>query len=180
MTRFSFHRWKCVSHSLRSRQALSIAMVAILSLVWSTAGALKLASLADFADGLYALEAAPWNAVPFLALYIPLVEICVAVALVAPQWRVAGTIASGCMLLVFTVVIFVHRESSNGCACFGATVAVPPWMAISRNILLLAANLYLWRVLMKNAHTNMGSGVRFPDIRSSEGEPAHAHANECK
>jgi hypothetical protein len=105
-------------------------------------GVQKLVYPADFALAVYRFHLLPDAWVNPVAIYLPWLEITVAVCLLfVPKWRTAALWMALALLVLFTVAIAINllRGSAFGCGCFSASPAASPmsWLSIVRNIALL-------------------------------------------
>ncbi|MCA1702189.1 MAG: redoxin domain-containing protein [Actinobacteria bacterium] len=115
--------------------------------VFATAGLSKLIDRVGSRTALGEFGVPP-GAAPALAKALPLVEMTVAVALVAPMSAVAGAVGALLLLAAFSVVIAANlaRGRRPNCHCFGQLHSSPvgPW-TLARNVVLVGiAAFVLW------------------------------------
>ena len=125
----------------------TVTLVAALtmSVVFGLAGITKLLDLEGTRTAVRAFGA-PVAIVPVIALVLPLVELAVAVSLLAPTTRVVAAAGALGLLALFSVVIAVNlaRGKKPECHCFGQLHSAPTgWKTLARNGLLgsIAAGL---------------------------------------
>jgi thiol-disulfide isomerase/thioredoxin len=125
----------------------AVTLVAALTMsgVFGLAGITKLRDLEGTRTAVRAFGA-PVAIVPVIALVLPLVELAVAVSLLAPTTRVVGAAGALGLLALFSVVIAVNlaRGKKPECHCFGQLHSAPTgWKTLVRNGLLgsIAAGL---------------------------------------
>jgi uncharacterized membrane protein YphA (DoxX/SURF4 family) len=104
-------------------------------------GVLKLADPNAFATEIHNYQLFPALA-PLLAATLPVVEIVVGAAIVAgPRpWVRAGALASGALMLVFTIAVSsaLTRGINISCGCFGAGSGTITLITVLRDLALLA------------------------------------------
>lgn len=124
-------------------------------LCWLAAGVFGLAAwgkLRDplaFADSIaaYRLVPVPW-VISLLALTLPVLEMLLAVLLVAGWWRRTAILGLGALTVMFTAALLTAwgRGLEIDCGCFsgaGLPEVPVPW-AVARNVVLLAVFAFLW------------------------------------
>jgi thiol-disulfide isomerase/thioredoxin/uncharacterized membrane protein YphA (DoxX/SURF4 family) len=118
----------------------------VLTPVFAVAGFTKLADQ-DKTREMLAGFGAPQAHLRWMALALPLVELAVAVALIAPPLAYAGALAAAALLLLFTGIIVFNlaRGRRPACNCFGQISATPigPITLIRNGILTALALLAL-------------------------------------
>jgi uncharacterized membrane protein YphA (DoxX/SURF4 family) len=112
-----------------------------------TAGALKMAAPAGFADDVARYGLLPDALVNMVALTLPAVEVVAGVFLALGMWKraSAAVIAVMCVLFLVAVIVGLAR-GLEVCGCFGASVArkASPW-TLAEDIVLLVAAVWLWQ-----------------------------------
>jgi uncharacterized membrane protein YphA (DoxX/SURF4 family)/thiol-disulfide isomerase/thioredoxin len=121
---------------------VTLALRLLLSAVLLLAASTKLVDLSAFRSALDARPALRRFAGWFTWL-VPGAEICCASALILGPTAYVATVATGAMLLAFSVMLLASgtnafRTARMGCACFGAHRQTSQRRAIARNLLLLA------------------------------------------
>ena len=103
----------------------------------------KILDPAAFAAAVAGFISLPWFTVNLVAIFLPWVEVVLAVGLLLPRFRRGAVVGIAVLLLLFTLGIagnmILGREVA--CSCFGASFdAAQPvgWTEILRNFLLLA------------------------------------------
>jgi thiol-disulfide isomerase/thioredoxin/uncharacterized membrane protein YphA (DoxX/SURF4 family) len=112
-----------------------------LAAVFAIAGAAKLRDTRKFGDSLAAFGTPSALAMP-LAWILPLLELGVAVALLAPGTAWPAAIAASGLLITFASVLAITlaRGAAPECNCFGQLHAAPiSWGMVGRNVGLAAA-----------------------------------------
>jgi len=116
-----------------------------LAAVFAVAGVAKLADgessrLAVSGTGL------PAWATPLAAVLLPVVEVCVAGALLAAPIRAAAVSAVVLMAVLNAgLAVRVLRDENGGCNCFGrARETTVGWRTVARNLALAAAAVFLY------------------------------------
>jgi len=127
----------------------------------------KLRSPGRFAQVLRAYRLLP-EALVSLAPVVPLLELCVALALLWPPVRAAGVLLGVALLIAYAAAIALNLRRGRAdlaCGCGGPDEARPiaPWM-VGRNLLLaalLAGTLIPWRgrALLATDLLTVGAGV---------------------
>ena len=107
----------------------------------------KLRDPVAFADSIrnYQMVSDSWASM--LALFLPMLELIVAVCLIIPFTRRGAAIVSAGMLLMFCFVIgqAMYRGIDIDCGCFGAAQkARADWPGLVRNILLFVCALLVF------------------------------------
>lgn len=112
----------------------------IVAALFALSGALKLGDPARFATdiGHYRLVSVPVAAA--MAVYLPWLEIVLAVALLTPRWRCPARGVAALLLLVFSAALAsaAWRGIDLRCGCFGEASATGVAGALARNAVLLA------------------------------------------
>jgi hypothetical protein len=119
--------------------ALALACRIVLALVLAAAAVAKIADRAALPGRLRAMGIAPRSSVA-IARALPVVELAVAIALVAVPGSSLPAAAALALLLAFTVFLLATARRAVPCACFGTvrtTRAVSTPAAIVRNGVLL-------------------------------------------
>ncbi len=124
--------------------ALGLAARCIVAALFAYAAVLKLNDLSAFAVSIHNYRAVPDAVVPWLALFVPSLEIACAVALFVPGARRGGAVVAMALLAVFTVAMAqaMVRDINIDCGCFGSETPVPvTWKSLARNgsLMLLCA-----------------------------------------
>lgn len=113
-----------------------------LGLLFLWTGALKIADPSAFATEIHNYQLLPQFAA-FGAATLPAIEIVLGVALVAGTrpWVRGGALATGALMLVFTIAVstVVARGINISCGCFGAGSGPVTMLTILRDLALLAA-----------------------------------------
>jgi len=125
-----------------SPQALiPLACCAILAVVFAFAAVPKLIDPGSFAADLENYRVLPEHLVGHAALYLPALELAVAVALLLPNYRQGAAVLAAAMLLVFAVAMAQARVRGIdlSCGCFGAAFeSKVSWWTVARSVLLAA------------------------------------------
>ncbi len=120
----------------------------VLSGVFAVAAVTKLADPAAFAGDIerYRLIGAIPAAV--LAVYVPWLELTLAVALWVRAVRAMAGAVLVALLAGFSIAVGLAwaRGLDLECGCFGAAAAMPVRWAFLRNVVLLAMAAWVWRV----------------------------------
>lgn len=85
---------------------------------------------------------------PYLAIALPAIEVVLGVCLlVGPAlWRRAAALATGLLLIVFTIAVaqVVARGINVDCGCFGGSSGPVTGLTLARDLLLLGATALLF------------------------------------
>ena len=116
-----------------------------IGVVFAYAFATKIRSPHSFAATVRAYDIVPASAAPLVANSVLLMEVAIAVGLVAevaPRWT---AITSGTLLGLFLVALGVNlwRGRRVSCGCFGDASEQISWRIVTRVVLLLAASAAL-------------------------------------
>lgn len=116
-------------------------------LLW--AGALKLGDAAALSIEVGNYQLVPALA-PFVALFLPCLEITVGTALIAgtPPWRHAAALCALAIFAVFTAAVttVVVRGIDVNCGCFGKRSGPVNQWTVLRDLVLLAGAAVLYRL----------------------------------
>lgn len=119
----------------------------LVAALFALSGALKLGDPARFATdiGHYRLVSAPVAAA--MAVYLPWLEIVLAVALLTPRWRCPSRGVAAMLLFIFSAALAsaAWRGIDLRCGCFGEATATGVAGALARNAVLLALLFAGWR-----------------------------------
>lgn len=111
------------------------------------AGSSKLADPAGFAADIGNYRLLPSSWVPIVAVYLPVLEVAVALALLLPGYFRAGALLSAAMLAAFAAAMAQAklRGIDLECGCFGAAASSSvSWFKVALNISF--ATLGFWTV----------------------------------
>lgn len=138
---------------------------ALISAVFLWAGVAKAMRREDFFNAIGHYHLLPLNAAYRLSLWIPWLEIALAVALLVPVKivRRAAALVLLAMLLLFTaglITLWIRGENVN-CGCFGGMGKSHPAWSILRNLALLAC---AWRVFRDTKRAAV-QPIKSPSIR---------------
>ncbi len=121
----------------------------LLGAIFIYAAVLKIYSPQDFADGIAAYEILPAAVINILALGLPLFELVCGLLVLSGFCLRVGALGILGMLSVFTgaLGIALVRGLSIDCGCFGANswLDMNPWMALCREVILLAVAGVVYR-----------------------------------
>lgn len=130
----------------RRHRWTALVCVAILAIAFVLSGATKVASPVQFASAIARYGMVPRSVTPWLAVYLPWLEIIVALAILIPRWRIASAAVMAIMLVVFSVVLVLAlaRGQSGDCGCMGTIKTSIPVALIRNTILLAAISIVFW------------------------------------
>ena len=124
----------------KAKTIAAVAAHGVVAAAFALAGGLKLADPSRFAAdiGNYRLVSASVAAAA--SVYLPWLEIALALALLAPRWRCPARAISALLLLGFCVALAsaAWRGINLNCGCFGSATATGVAGALVRNAVLLA------------------------------------------
>lgn len=119
----------------------------LLALVFAAAGGGKLADREGARQDIVEFGLPPRLAAP-LGLALPVIELVVAVALLAPVSARLGALAGLALLLIYIAGISINLALGRHpeCRCFGKIFVSPiGWRALARNLILVAlAAFVIW------------------------------------
>lgn len=115
----------------------------MLAIVFGWAGATKVTDPSAFANAIAGFRLVPWPVGVALALYLPWLELIVAITLLVSRWRQSGLLLAAVLSTVFVVVwaITWTRGLDVACGCFGGQGATNAVWALLRAILL---SVFAW------------------------------------
>ena len=121
--------------------AVGALLAGAFALLFASAALHKLLDPQHFAAAFSAYELVPAS-LGFLSRLVPLLELAVALALLAARWRSSAAVVGGALLLVYAAAIAVNLRRGRAdldCGCAGPAARRPirTWM-VWRNILLAA------------------------------------------
>lgn len=114
-----------------------------------------------FAKTIWAYSVVPGMMIPWLAIWLPLVELVVAICLLLGIWVRAAALWALALLSVFVIALGVNvvRGRSVDCGCFGGGASkTTPGQAIVRDIGLIILAAYVFRVA-QGGHSENGNGT---------------------
>ncbi|WOO43253.1 MauE/DoxX family redox-associated membrane protein [Rubellicoccus peritrichatus] len=110
------------------------------------AGAIKVMSPGAFLADIESYRILPYQPSLIVALYLPFLEIALAIALLIPRWSRPSALILSAMLFVFLVAIISAwmRGLDISCGCFGKQEVNTnyPWLVI-RDLLMLGASVWI-------------------------------------
>jgi len=117
----------------------------LLAAVFAHAAYGKMSAWDEFAGVVHNFQLLPRGLNRLFAATLPIVEVLVALALLIPQTRIIGALASLVLLALFAAAIAINLGRGRthiDCGCFRANVAQPIsiWMVV-RNLTLMAIAL---------------------------------------
>lgn len=125
------------------RAAIVVARLLVAGMfLW--AGVPKILDPAVFAQDIANYQLVPDATIAYLAVIVPVIEIVVAVALVAGVEARGAALLAGAMLVVFAAAMIqaMVRDIDLSCGCFGSTTeSEVGWGSVARNLGLTAACL---------------------------------------
>ncbi|MDR0534329.1 MAG: hypothetical protein LBH01_10295 [Verrucomicrobiales bacterium] len=115
-------------------------LTALVSLVFIVAGMSKFASPENLVAQLHALRLPVAGLFPWLALWLPILEILLGVALWFKNWRTAAWLGILPLTILFSLVITWAwlRGLNVSCGCFGDVLHFSMPAALLRNVVILA------------------------------------------
>jgi len=126
----------------RAPVALSWALRLGVGALFVVTGILKLNDPTAFATEIHNYQLLP-SLSPYMAATLPAIEIVLGAALIGGprDWARAGALATGALMLVFTVAVasVVWRGINISCGCFGAGSGPVTMLTVLRDVALLAA-----------------------------------------
>lgn len=133
-------------------------VTSVLAALMLVAAGSKLPDPAAFAGDIMNFRLVPWWAANVLALWVPWVEVAVAVALLTPGWRKAGAGLTLGLLAGFTLALLTAwgRGLDLECGCFGSQTSTTVGWALVRNTVLLVAAGWLVVRLAKDGREGPG------------------------
>ncbi len=140
----------------KSRLLIRLALnsvIIILALIFIYAGALKAWDAPAFYRNIRMYHLMPEGAAWYVAHYLPWLEIITGAALLWKRSRCAASfIISGSLLVFMLAILSAWMRGLNiDCGCFGETAGKSNYYwVLSRDLLMLAAALYLLRISWGN------------------------------
>jgi uncharacterized membrane protein YphA (DoxX/SURF4 family) len=113
-----------------------------LGALFTWTGVIKLADPSTFATEIQNYQLFT-SLAPIMAASMPALEVVLGLALLAAPrpWARAGALATGGLMLVFTIAVttVIFRGINISCGCFGADSGPITWLTVLRDLALLAA-----------------------------------------
>lgn len=147
------------------RRRASLALRLLVAGVFGYAGASKLLDPAAFAASIDAFRLVPSAVAAVLAVFLPWLEIIVAVALLWRRTRDAAAWLITLMLVAFTaaLVTAAFRGLDVSCGCFGASPSLDGYRwPVTRNLTLLTSMVFLWTLTSREASEIPASNAARP------------------
>ncbi len=106
-----------------------------------------------FAERIVDYQLVPYPIVNLLAVFIPILEIALAVLLIAGVWTRASALLSLVLLSLFIFAIsfaIARGIPLYGCGCFFTTAVIEPvsWLSMWREALLILCALFLYLIAL--------------------------------
>ncbi|MDD2236033.1 MAG: hypothetical protein PHG65_02350 [Kiritimatiellae bacterium] len=119
----------------------------VLAGVFLTAAVPKILHPGDFALSVFRYQLAPYGVVNLTAIFLPVIELCSALALLTiPRLRDAALCVMAGMLSLFTAAMLLNiwRGIDISCGCFSQDASAGPmgWLNVARNVTLLGFCLW--------------------------------------
>lgn len=138
---------------LRSRWTLLLARL-LVGGVFIYAGVTKVANPLSFADSIATFQILPPATINLLAISLPIFEIIIGLMLVTEwRYRTAALCAMGLSIVFgFAIGQAIVRGIPIDCGCFGSgePSIAKSWLALARDMLLLAVSGYLYAFAIKS------------------------------
>lgn len=119
-------------------------------------GSIKIENPQLFAEQIYQIGIFPWWSVAPLAMLVPWIEVCAALALVLPMLRRSALCVVMMLLLSFIclIILVLAFDIDASCGCFGATSQNIGWGLLIADTLLA---LSCFSVLVHQRYMNTDS-----------------------
>jgi len=142
------------------RGILQAALVVLLGALFIFAGWSKLQDLPAFTKDIGNYRILPEAWAPYLAAWLPWLEVLTGIAILVRPLRLTGTLLTCLLMGVFTIAVgaALARGLDISCGCFGkafGAYAEPVGIALLRDILLLAASVVLLRLVWVSEERDM-------------------------
>jgi putative oxidoreductase len=124
-----------------TRSIVSRSFCAILAAVFAIAALPKLLDPGAFANDLLNYRVLPESLVGIVALFMPALELAIAVALLLPRLQRGAALLSTALMLCFAVAMAQARIRGIdlSCGCFGAAFeSKVSWLTVARSLLFAA------------------------------------------
>jgi putative oxidoreductase len=141
---------------MKARSVVTWVFCVILSAVFAAAAVPKLIDPGSFANDLLNYRMLPEALVGLFALFMPALELIIALALLWPRFQRGAALLSGALLLTFAVAMAQARIRGIdlSCGCFGAAFeSKVSWLTVTRSLLLAAMSAvpFFWSTLTASA-----------------------------
>ncbi|MBP7275660.1 MAG: hypothetical protein KBA51_05605 [Kiritimatiellae bacterium] len=123
-------------------------LCAVIGIIMLTAGLLKFADPAGFADALSRRSWMPEQVIPFMAVVLPGVETVSAMALMfLRRWRPGAAVLLAGLFLGFALELGLDlaRGGRLPCGCFGSASQPAGWGHVAWNLSLVAGCVWILR-----------------------------------
>ena len=131
---------------------------ALLCLVFLAASIHKVADPDGFSKIIAGYKGVPSVLIGWVALFLPWLEINVALAILIPRARTAALVMGACLLIVFATLTAWNLLQGNmvSCGCFSNEGGPATWWSVARNMMLasiamLAIYGRTWRMAQKSS-----------------------------
>lgn len=133
---------------LLDNRFLSRGLCWALAAVFIYAGGVKLGSPQAFSDSIASFAILPNWLINPLAVVLPVFEIVAGLAVISGIQRRAALLAIVALTAVFTLAFAsaIARGIQVDCGCFGPASSSKPWIALARDVLLLAVGVVLYLI----------------------------------
>ena len=123
----------------------------LLAALFLLSSILKLTDLDTFAQSMHAYQILPKDFVPFFSVYVPVLELGLAIGFAIGRFSFAAGVLSFVVIFIFQLALYslIARGIEVDCACFGRFTASPK-SALIRNFVILGSLFLLLYSLCKS------------------------------
>lgn len=131
---------------LATHEYVALALRVYLGGLFIYASMYKISYAAEFAETIASYRLAPFWAVNFSAIFLPWLELVVAILLIVGLRARVATVLIGSLLAVFTVAVLVNllRDSPIPCGCFSSMEDPISWWTVLRDLAWLAMAVHVF------------------------------------
>lgn len=106
----------------------------------------KINYTAEFAETIASYQIVPHWSVNIMAVILPWVELICGILLVAGIRTRSATVIIGCLMIIFTIAIFINliKGTSISCGCFSTMGEKISWWTFSRDIIWMMMIVHIF------------------------------------
>ncbi len=115
-----------------------------LAIIFFYAGVEKILHPQEFAVAIYNYQLLPDCVINLLAIFLPWLEVLIAVSLVIGIYTRGATLLSALLFLIFATALTINlvRGLDISCGCFGASSGNISWLYLARDLSLFCMSVF--------------------------------------
>jgi len=116
-----------------------------LAIIFFYAGIEKIVHPGDFAVAIYNYQLLPDFAINLLAIFLPCLEVIIALSLVSDIYTRGAALFSALLFLTFATALTINlvRGLDISCGCFGASSGNISWFYLARDLSLFCISVFI-------------------------------------